>query len=101
MSVFGSSPIPPISAQTLAGLNQADRANRSNAESKKTIKPDGRKRAADAVEIDVQSAQAADAVRNLTANGDEETTEDRQEQDHYDPHKEPEKPKVPRLDVQG
>jgi hypothetical protein len=101
MSVFGSSPIlPSTAAQSLAGLNQAERANKQNSDAKKTTKPDGRKRAADAVEIDVQSAQSSDAIRNLTANGDEETTEERQEQDHYDPHKDP-AAKAPRLDVQG
>lgn len=95
MSVFGSSPLPPNSAQTLAGLGQAERVNRANAEAKKSGKPEGPKRGAD--EVDVQSAQAADAVRNASGNGEEETTENRREKGQYEKDGE----KKPRLDVQG
>jgi hypothetical protein len=97
MSVFGPN---PTAAQSLAGLNQAEGVNSRNPGAKKTTKPDGRKREADAVELDVDATQAADAVRNLKSNGDEETTDDRQEQDKYTPQKD--KPEDrPHLDVQG
>ncbi len=103
MSVFGPgnptgavTPLTPSAAQSLAGMSQAERVNSAG---KKTAKPDGRPRPADQVEIDVEAAQAADAVRNLKSNGEEETQDDRQEQDHYKPQKD--KPARPRLDVQG
>ncbi len=100
MSVFGSSPIlPSTAAASLAGLNQAERANKQNSDAKKVTKPDGRKRAAD--EVDVQTVQSSDAVRALTANGDEETSEDRQGQDNYNTKKDAPKAAPPRLDVQG
>ena len=95
MSVFGSSPLASNAAQTLAGLGQAERVNRANADAKKAGKPTGPKRGAD--EVDVQSAQAADAVRNASGNGDEETAENRKEKGQKE--KGGEKP--PRLDVQG
>jgi hypothetical protein len=102
MSVFGTgnptSAVSPSAAQSLAGMSQAERVNSAG---KKTVKPDGTRRGADQVEIDVEAAQASDAVRNLKPNGDEETEDDRQEQDHYQPQHEAEKKKQPRLDVQG
>jgi hypothetical protein len=103
MSVFGPgtptgavNPVTPTAAQSLAGMSQAQRVN---AAGKQGTKDERRKREADSVEVDVEAAQAADAVRNLKPNGDEETEEDRQEQDHYSPQKET--PERPRLDVQG
>ena len=102
MSVFGSSPITPNSAQSLAGLNQAERANKANSEAKKTTKPDGRRREPDAVELDVQNAQAADAIRNLKSNGDEETTDDRKGEQKYEKDKGEKKAgERPKLDIQG
>ncbi len=98
MSVFGPT---PTAAQSLAGLNQAERVNPRNSETKKAAKPDGRKRDADAFEPDVQNVQSADAVRNLKSNGDEETQDDRQEKDHYAPQKKKPPEERPRLDVQG
>lgn len=95
MSMLG-----PTGAVHAAGLNQAEKLNARAHEAKKVNTPEGRKRAAD--EVDVSTTQAADAVRNLKSNGDEETADDRQEQDHYRPQKDGEK-KTPRkhLDVQG
>lgn len=100
MSVFGpgnpTGAVSPSAAQSLAGMTQAERVNSAG---KRTAKPDGRPRPADEVEIDVEAAQAADAVRNLKPNGDEETQDDRQEQDHYKPQRD--EPERPRLDVKG
>ncbi len=106
MSTFGSSPIspiPPSAAQSLAGLNQAERANKSNADAKKTVKAEGRRRQADAVELDVQNAQAADAIRNLKSNGDEETTDDRKGEQKYEQEEDelPTPKPRPKLDIQG
>ena len=105
MGIFGSSPIspvPPGAAQSLAGLNQAERANKANSDAKKTVKPDGRRREADVVELDVQNAQSSDAVRNLKSNGDEETTDDRKGQQKYEQEKsEKKKGERPHLDIQG
>lgn len=95
MSMLG-----PTGAVHAAGLNQAEKLNARAHEAKKINTPEGRKRAAD--EVDVSTAQSTDAVRNLKSNGDEETADDRQEQDHYRPQKEAEeKPVHKHLDVQG
>lgn len=94
MSVFGTN-----SVQHAAGLNQVEKAIARNADAKKAAKPDARKRPQDEVDIDVQTTQAEDAIRNLKSNTEEETAEDRTSHDHYksnDPAK-----KRPRLDVQG
>lgn len=95
MSMLG-----PTGAVHAAGLNQAEKLNARAAEVKKTGTPEERKRVQD--EVDVSAVQAADAVRNLKSNADEETADDRQQQDHYRPQKEDDKKTVRKhLDIQG
>lgn len=93
MSILGTP-----SVQHAAGLTQAEAANARNAEAKKPARaPDRVRRGLD--EVDVSTAQAADAVRSLKGNADEETADDRQEQDHYLPQRDGKAPARPRLDV--
>lgn len=95
MSLFGTP-----SVHHAAGLTQAERVNARSAEAKKPARPPERlRRALD--EVDLDSAQAADAVRTLKGNSDEETADDRQERDHYQPPAKAKAPERPRLDVQG
>lgn len=96
MSMFGTT-----STQHIAALNQVERVNARNTEAKRAAKPDARKRPEDAVEIDVQTVQSADAVRGLKGNTQEETAEDRQA--HGRPNEQTKKKaaRVPRLDLQG
>jgi hypothetical protein len=95
MSVFG-----PAIAQSVAGLSQAEHVVARDKDRKKATQPDGKKRDSDAVEINVETALAADAVRNMKGNADEETAEDRAEHDHYQTASQ-KKAERPRLDVQG
>ncbi|HVU63602.1 MAG TPA: hypothetical protein VHC70_06480 [Phycisphaerales bacterium] len=92
MSLFG--PATPASLQPVSGVPPAERKPRASRQPKSS---DGVSRGSD--EVDVSAALATDAVRDLKSNGDEETTDDRQEQDNYKPQKKPE-PRKP-LDVQG
>lgn len=96
MSIFGT---PAVTH--LAGLNQADRANVRNAESKKDgSKEDRIRRAQD--EVDVQTAQSADAVKNLKSSRDEETAEERQEKGQSGAKENERKDaQHPHIDVQG
>jgi hypothetical protein len=96
MSLFGT---PAI--QSIAGLNQAARSTREAARVKANqVAP--RPQDGDRLDLEVQTAQASDAVEGLGGNGDEQTAEDRQKQDHYRPQQKAKaggerKP----LDVQG
>lgn len=68
---------------------------------KKATEPERKRRPEDAVDIDVDSVQTTEAVRNLKGNADEETAEDRTEQDHYRAQQRKLRAQMPRLDVQG
>lgn len=71
MSVFGTP-----AAQSVAGLNQAEKvAARENEKKREPAK------AKDKDSVDL--TQTFDAVRNLKGNDQEEAHEDRQEHDHY------------------
>lgn len=96
MSVLG-----PAIVQSVAGLSQAEQVAVRDKDRKKTAEPDRKRRPEDAVDIDVDSVQTTEAVRNLKGNADEETAEDRTEQDHYRAQQRKPKPPAPRLDVQG
>jgi hypothetical protein len=78
MSLLGTS-----IAQSVAGITQAERVSVRDADKKRTGKPDRVKRGTD--EVEVETSQATDAVRNLKGNADEETEDDRQQKDHYRP----------------
>lgn len=100
MSAFGS---PTPVAQALAGISQAQQVQSRDKERKRSAQPDSRKRPHDEVEIDVQTGQAADAVRSLKSGADEESTDDRRAHDQL-PHTDRDAPATgarPRLDVQG
>jgi hypothetical protein len=94
MSVFGTS-----IAQSVAGLAQAQRTNAQNAKRDRTERAGSKPREADELILDVQTAQSPDAVKSAKGNGDEETNEDRQGHDHYQPVKKQPAPERPRLDL--
>ena len=80
MSIIGGSNI----AQSVAGLSQAERAEvreKQRTEAAKA-KPRGRQNEPDIVVVDTE---AAEAIRNLKGNGEEEAQEDRQEKAGYSP----------------
>jgi hypothetical protein len=94
MSLFGTPAVHPV-----AGLNQAARATRGG---QKVRADQTARRPADGdrLDLEVQTAEADDAVEGLGGNGDEQTAEDRQKQDHYRPQQKG--PGEPRhIDVQG
>jgi hypothetical protein len=97
VSIFSSS-----SAQSIANRVQGDKAAARPADKAKAARPNaGPGRGEDELDLSVENTMTAGAVRNLKGNGDEETHDDRQQQDHYQaPHAEDAKPR-PRLDIQG
>jgi hypothetical protein len=80
MSTFGTS-----IAQSVAGAPQAERLALRESEKKTPAKPFRLRRGQDELDLEVETAQATDAVRNLKGNAQEETDEDRTGQDHYRP----------------
>ena len=96
MSVLG-----PALVQSVAGLSQAEQVALRDKDRKKAAAPERKRRPEDAVDIDVDSVQTSEAVRNLKGNADEETAEDRTEQDHYRAQQRKAAGQRPRLDVQG
>ncbi len=100
MSLFGT----PI-VQSVAGAAHAERVAARDVDRKKGVDPGRAKRGQD--EIEINSTQAEDGVRSLKGNGDEETRDDREEQNHYRPQHaddaddgaHPPRPK--HIDVQG
>ncbi len=88
MSIFGTN-----AAQSVAGLNQAEKLTARENE-KKRANAGSKQRDKDSVDL----VQSLEAVRNLKGNDQEETREDREEHDHYrsDPGE-----SGPRLDVEG
>lgn len=80
ISAFGTPSINPI-----AGLHQAERVAARESEKKKSVKPAGRTRDEDQLDLHVQTAAADDAVQGLSGNGREETLADRRKQDGYRP----------------
>lgn len=95
MSVFGASV-----AQSIAGLNQARQTSAANRKARADA-PGPRPRDSDELILDVHTVQAPDAIKSAKGNADEETNEDRQGHDHYQPVKRAVDPKRPRLDVSG
>ena len=73
MSAYGTP-----AAQSVAGLNQAEKTVARANERKRAEEP----RARD-LKDSVELIQSIDAIRNLKGNEQEETHEDRQEHDHY------------------
>ncbi|HPO92613.1 MAG TPA: hypothetical protein PL072_03990 [Phycisphaerales bacterium] len=96
MSLFGT----PI-VQSAAGTSAAERVSLREAERKRAQKAEPSRRSGD--EVEIHSSQAEDAIRNLKGNAEEETQDDRQEQDHYQPPAPPtdEQPERRHIDVQG
>lgn len=97
MSIFSSS-----AAQSIANRVQGDKNALREADRKKTGKPAAATaRGEDELDLSVENAMTTGAARSLKGNGDEETHDDREQQDHYQtPHAD--KPKVrAHLDVQG
>ncbi len=94
MSILGTN-----LAQSVAGLNQAERTAVSEADRKRTAKPLEPKRVHD----EVMLADAVDAVRNLKGNDQEETQEDRRAHDGYGtaPRGKADGAEHPHIDVQG
>lgn len=95
----------PAIAQSVAGAAAAERTLLRDADRKRAVgRVDRPKRADDTVEIDAEAtaAQAADAVRTLSGNADEQTGDDRREHNGYtlQPTVKP-KPLAKRLDVQA
>lgn len=95
MSLFGT---PAV--QSIAGLSQAERAA-TRGERTKANQSARRPRDGDRLDLEVQTAEAEDAVRGLSGNAHEETDEDRQKQDHYRPQQKAPQPERKPLDVQG
>jgi hypothetical protein len=93
MSMFG--PATPASIQPVSGVSPADLKVRGGAK-----QAGGKPVIREHDEVDVSGAMSSDAVRNLKSNGEEETAEDREKQDHYKPQKKA-PPTRPPLDVQG
>jgi hypothetical protein len=92
MSIFG--PGTPASVQPVSGVKPTERKARPGG---KPSQPESVNRGSD--EVEVSGAMSSDAVRNLKSNGQEETIDDRQQQDNYQPQKKAE-PR-PSLDVKG
>lgn len=93
MSLFGTPAVPSVS-----GINRPDRIARERGRAR----PDGGVRPArdeDQLDLEVQNAEADDAVRGLSGNAREETTEDRQKQDGYRPQTTKSADERPRLDL--
>ena len=96
MSIFSSS-----AAQSIANRVQGDKAALRETERKKLSKPPTANRGEDEVDLSVENTTTTGAVRNLKGNGDEETHDDRQQQDHYQaPHADKTNAR-PRLDIEG
>ncbi len=91
MSVFGS---PNI--QSVAGLNQAERTKNRDAERKKQAQEPTRTRGTD--EVEVQSSQTTDAVRDPDGNERDEASSDRKRQGQSSSPPETDRS---RLDVRG
>lgn len=95
VSTFGTNP-----AQGIAGLGHAQRAQAAAADRKERIKPAARRTTGDQLDLSLDATQAADAIRSLKGNADEETREDRQE--HLPGPKTPSPRQPPqRLDLNG
>ncbi len=90
MSIVGSN-----LAQSVAATNQAQRAQAKEKEKAESKRPRDARSFEDAYEA--SKVQAAEAVRNLKGNDQEETHEDRQEHAGYDPRV----PNKKHLDVEG
>jgi hypothetical protein len=93
MSLFGTPAIPAVS-----GVNRPERIARDRARAR----PEGGVRPArdeDQLDLEVQNAEADDAVRGLSGNAREETSEDRQKQDGYRPQARKPDDERPRLDL--
>lgn len=61
----------------------------------------GPSRGEDELDLSIENTMTAGAVRSLKGNGDEETHDDREQQDHYQPQHAAELNTKPRLDVKG
>lgn len=79
MSVFGTN-----LGQSIAGLNNAERASRDTAP-KAAEKPAARRTRPEKPDEIVVSTETVDAVRNLKGNKEEEAREDREEHPAYTP----------------
>jgi DNA invertase Pin-like site-specific DNA recombinase len=96
VSIIGGSNI----AQSVAGLSQAERAEVREKQRAEAAKAKPRNREGDAV---IVNTEAAEAIRNLKGNGEEEAQEDRQQKAGYSPTgTAPTDPAArPHLDIQG
>lgn len=96
MGVYGTN-----LGQSIAGLNNAERAVR-DAAPKEAQKPAGRRTRPDQPDEIVVSTETIDAVRNLKGNTQEEAHEDRREHPAYTPGGQlSSDPKSKRVDLQG
>jgi hypothetical protein len=97
MSVIGTNV-----AQSLAGLNQAERAESREKAAKPVPRPRVRGQLKDELELQVAAPESADAVHNPVGTGQEETPEDHQRSPSYSPAgKKPSPDDQPKLDIQG
>lgn len=95
MGVFGTN-----LGQSIAGLNQAERAAARDQQAKKTDKVANRRTRPDQPDEVVVSVENVEAVRSLKGNTEEETREDRQQKPGYQQTPKPDEP--PRhIDLQG
>lgn len=88
------SSIPSSLAQSVASVNQAQRSQSKEKERADSARP---RRLRDAYEA--TQVEAAEAVRNLKGNDQEETHEDRTAHDGYDPRTAKKRPR--HIDVEG
>lgn len=91
--------IPTNTAQSVAGLGQAERMVTKETAKKDADKAAGRRAIRDEVDLVVVNTESADAVRSLKGNTEEETREDKQEHPAYSKKKAVEE--TPRLDVEA
>ncbi len=96
MSIVGSN-----IAQSVAGLTQAERTDAREKQRIEQGQNRGPRRLKDEYDNVVDEVEAAEAIRKLASNDQEEAHEDRREHPHYLPSGELSKDKPPQIDVQG
>lgn len=85
-------------AQSLAGLNQAERSVAADRKPRNEPVKSAREVLKDDVVLNTESAEA---VRSLADNAQEEAHDDHQRHPLYDPHAKPQDPEQHSLDIEG
>lgn len=94
MSGFGAPIVNPV-----GGPSPIERAARES-ERKRELKIDGRRREGD--EVEINSVQSVDAVRNLKSNEQEEAADDREGRAGYQPRRQPpDADQHPKIDIEA